>query len=379
MWSWYMTLAFAAPLSFDDALQVALDGAPAMARLAEDRRATTAQARSDGVWLGDPSVEAERVGEGVETRLSVPLPLALQPIAKSRISSSGRAFADHTWEADRAAFFADVGRAFLDLQRTVEIDALAHDTLALAIRMRDGTMARKAAGETGSVDAATAMAVAITEIARASRAHQDVADASLFLEALLGREPDGTTTPAGWPELAVPRSDLDPVAFPSAVAARDLAERRRAESMLAKMDAFRPEGTFGVTLAEPKSPIVGVSLPIPLALGPKTRAADASALSADASARELELSITAAWRSALRERTSAEEAWAASSVEGLDGALDALALAFDAGELSLAEYVTRRDAVVAGLATRIDARWRLESAALTLWELSGTLPPKDTP
>lgn len=368
-------------LDFEAALREATSRAPAVELAEGALRARLGELRSAYALLDNPEAEVERLPGETELRVGVPVPIALQPVTRASAAGAGRDAAHLQARVSRSAAVLEVGEAWLDARRALDRDALLQGTLDLARRSREGARKLLETGEIGLVDAAVTEAAAASAEAVASRARQEAVRLSLALEALLGRQPTGSVLLGDWPDLDVP-GERDPGSLPAALAAAREADRARAAATLAAQDLVpTPLVTAGWTAGGTDGAIVGVAVELPL-FAPGTGTLRQARGERDLLAAEAErarLSAQAEWTAGVRELEAAERAWAATRVDGLDQALDALASAFAAGEYSLTDYVTRRDAVLAGLEARIDARHRLEAAKLALWELAGELPVGGTP
>ena len=102
--------------------------------------------------------------------------------------------------------------------------------------------------------------------------------------------------------------------------------------------------------------------------------ASARAAGSAATADLARLDASATVLAAQAEIDIAERLAAAWDIPGLDAALTATVRRYDAGELSLPDYLARRDLAVEAEQNAVDARWRLARARLAAWELAGELP-----
>lgn len=382
MWLVLAATALAAPLSFDDAVREALaHGADARLAVAQ-QDIGLGDARTVGTLLVNPSVSAERELDRTRVDGRLALPVAGQPIARARAGAALRDAAETQGDADRVRAGLAAGRAYLDAQRSQELAALAADTLQLAERTRDAALKLGSVEEVSDVDAATLQAFAAHAVQDATTAEQDALRARLALEVALGREPTGEIQADGWPELPPP-DGVEPEALPDVRVAAGRAQAARSLHTLALMELVpRPVVTGGFEQDVGRTgAIVGVEVEVPL-FAPGFGAAQAARGRRDLAEAQADATRRAAaadWTAALAEVERARTAYQASRIEGLRPALEAIARAWESGEYSLTEYVTRRDALVDGLVTAIDTRYRLEIAELALWDLAGQLPPEITP
>jgi cobalt-zinc-cadmium efflux system outer membrane protein len=332
--------------------------------------------------MDNPSVSLEQDLEGRRASVSLQVPLAGQPIARGVARDALREAADLGGTVGRARAALSVGRAYLEAERAEQLARLAGETLAVAERNRDAARRLLKAREVSAVDAVTLAALAAQAVQDATTAQQEALAAQLAFEIALGREPLGQTTTAGWPDLPVPEG-IDPSHLPDAALAAEQARAARALATVSRMDLLpTPTVTGGWEERQTEAgPSIGVSLPIPL-FAPGRGAVRSAVAESDrlaALATQAQLGSKAEWTAAQGELLAAQRAYEASQAEGLYEGLQAIGLALEAGEYSLAEYTARRDALVDGLVTAIETRYRLEVARLALWELKGELPPEMTP
>jgi outer membrane protein TolC len=378
----WLTAALGAPLTFQDSLEEALARGPAVAVAEAQRRSNLGEAQSTGSWTDNPSVSLEQDIEGKRATVSLPVPLAGQPLARGVARGALRDAAELGGTVGRARAALSVGRAYLEAERAEQLARLAGETLAVAERNRDAARQLLEAREVSEVDAVTLAALAARAVQDATTAQQQALAARLAFESALGREPIGEASTAGWPDLPVPEG-TDPARLPDAALAADQARAARALATASRMDLLpTPTVTGGWEERETEAgPSIGLSFPIPLfapGLGRvRTAAAESDRLAAVAT--QAQLQAKAEWAAAQGELVAAQRAYEASQVEGLLEGLQAIGIALEAGEYSLAEYTARRDALVDGLITAIETRYRLEIARLVLWELKGELPPEMTP
>jgi outer membrane protein TolC len=370
------------PLGFDDALREAAEAAPAVLIAESTELARLGEIQVGYALFDNPDFAAERVSEDVELRLGLPIPIAGQPITRAVAAGAGRDAARLSAQAGRTGAVLDVGRAWLDARRALDLDELRQGTVELARQSREAARRLLETGEIGAVDAAVTEATAARAEVEASLARQEALRRAVLLEARLGRTPAGTLVPGDWPEILVPPG-RDPATLPAVLAAEREADRAGANATLAKQDLVPiPTVTGGwVTEGDAPGPIYGVAVEVPIfapGVG-SVRQARGERDVALARALEARLGAEAECTAASRELEAAESAWAASQVGGLRAALDDLARAFVAGEYSLVDYVTRRDAVIAGLEAQIEARYRRAIANLRMWELAGELPLGEPP
>lgn len=374
--------ALAEPLSFDAAVREALDHGSAAYSADARREVALGEARTTGALLANPTASAERELDRTRIAGRLPIPLAGQPIARARAGAALRDAAEAQGDAERVRAGLAAGRAYLDVERTQQLAVLAADSLRLAERSRDAALKLGSVEEVSEVDAATLQAFAARAVQDATIAEQDALRARLALEVALGREPTGELRAAGWPDLIAP-DRVDPAALPDVVVAAERADAARALRTLAVMNLVpQPVVTGGVEQdAGRTGAIVGVEVEVPIfapGLG-SARTARGRADLAEAEADAARRGAAADWTAALAEVDAAGTAYETSRIEGLRPALEAIARAWETGEYSLTEYVTRRDVLVDGLVTAIDTRYRLQVAELALWELAGRLPPEITP
>ena len=202
------------------------------------------------------------------------------------------------------------------------------------------------------------------------------------LEALLGRSPTGEAEPTGWPEVPTPPRP-DPAALPEVVAAGLDTRAALARATAARLALVPDLVVFGGVADHAGQPgtIWGATIEVPL-FAPRVgdvreAAARHDLASAEADRTRLELTVTAI--DAARALEDARAMSAAYAGVDLAGALTASASAWEAGEVSLPDWLARRNAILASLDGSIDARFDLERARLALWELSGQLPPEFGP
>ncbi|MFZ5481982.1 MAG: TolC family protein [Myxococcota bacterium] len=371
--------ALAAPLTLEDAVREALTAGPAAAVVEAEARAARAEARAEAAWENPSLVLDQGVGES-----SVIVEVPIDPSGLSRSAAAGRArdAVAVRRDAARAAVGVAVATAYLDAIRADERARVAGDARALAARQGEAARRLLAAGEVSVADAALLEAEAAASLARALETAREATLARMRLESLLGRTPAGDVDPTGWPDLPTPPT-LDPATLPAVIAADLDARAALAELAAARLDLL-PDLTVGAgpALNEGDTGLAwAASIELPL-FAPRTSPVVAAAGSRDralAEADRARLDAAVALATATRSFADARFVAEAYATVDLRGALSTAAAAWEAGELSLPDWLVRRDAILDALAASIDARWELGRANLAVWELAGVLPPEFTP
>lgn len=362
----------AAEVSFGDAVrQVSGTGARIVDAEATSARA---EARAAGAWP-NPTADVHRDSHDVTFELTIPIEAGA--FARGAVTPHLVGAIDVRARAARAAVGAAGGAAWLDARRSMDIARFAADEERLAGRLSRVAAARVDAGEWSLDEGALVRADAARVLDRALSWEQEARNATARLAVLLGVSADDLTLGA-WPAIPSPPT-LDAARVPEVLAAA-LDARAALGSLhaerLARIPALELSG--GYALSDHLDPIYGASVTIPLFApgGAKLRGAAARAEGAAATAELAGLDAVAAVRAAEAEIAVATRLAAAWDIPGLDTALQATVRRYDAGELSLPDFIARRDLAVEARRNAIDARWRLERARLAVWELAGELPPE---
>lgn len=372
----FLASNLARAMDFDGAVRAALDhGAEARIVAGEAGRAE-AEALAYAAWDGNPAIALERRPGETTLSLAVPVEIAGQPFARASAARREREGAALRAEAGRAAVGAVAGAGYLDAVRAREHAKLAEAALGLAGRLRDAAARRLAAGELSPTESALLQSEAARALDTALTLQREADTAARRLAVLIGAESAGVE---GWPRVPDP-PEVEAGSLPTLLAAG-----LDARAALARLTAERLERipdlhlTGGWSLEGETGPVFGAAIDLPL-FAPGTarvRAARAEVEIADAAAAREHLDVAASLADARAELAIAARVATAWDIPGLDRALDATARRYEAGESSLAGYVAERELTLSALGGAIDARWRLERARLTLWELAGRLPLED--
>ncbi len=374
---WLFSRAGAVEVTFAQALDEAVERAPAVGVAEGEYRASVGAALASRAVVADPTVSAEVRPSEESVEGSVQLPLAGQPVAAATAAARARDAAEVRLGAATARAALTAGEAYLELERAELLAALAEESLALALRSREATARLLQSGEIGAVDAAVAASVTADAANRAGLTRQEVLRARRRLEVALGRDPMGEVSAAGWPQLEPPPASE--VALPEARAAELDARAARASTTLARLQLIpSPQVGAGYTRSSDGNGLtlsLGVALPVFSPGIGAVRAASGTADRAAAASEQARLEALEAWRGGLADLDIARTAAELARVDGLAEALAQVNLGFEAGEYSLGEFVARRDAVLGGLIAQVEATFRVEQATLRLWQLLGELPP----
>lgn len=371
--------ALAAPLTIAEAVREALAEGPAAAVVDAEARAARAEAVGDAAWE-NPALE---VDQGIdESTLGVEVPIDPSGVPRGAAAARAREAIAVRRDAARTAVGVAAAAAYLEALHADERAKVAGDARTFAARQGEAARRLLAAGEVSAADAALLEAEAAASLARALGTAREATLARMRLEALLGRTPTGEAELTGWPDLPAP-PPLDPTRLPAVIAADLDARAALAELTSARLDLLpdlsvaagygRSEDAQGVVWA--------ASLEIPL-FAPRTAPVAAAAGARDRAEAEADRTrLEAAVASTTTSRALEDARSVAQAYESVDlrGALTTAAAAWDAGELSLPEWLVRRDAILEALDAAIDARWELGRANLAAWELSGVLPPEFDP
>jgi outer membrane protein TolC len=361
---------FAADISFEDALRQAVGNTPAARLVAADAASAKADARASAAWA-NPDVGVHV--EPDQTAVDIRVPVDFGALGRGGVVPAAVEAAELRRRAALAAVGAAAGAAWLDARRAVDVATLTLQAETLSGRLAAAARARMAAGEVSGDEGALLLADAASTLDRALTWEQEARNATARLSVLLGVPVDGMGV---WPTIPAPPA-LDAGRLVTVLAA-DLDARIALGNLhaerLARIPALELQG--GYILRGAVGPTYGASIAIPL-FAPgvaRVRAAAARADSAEAVQDQTRAESAATLAAAQAEMTLAERLAGAWDIPGLDGALDAATRRYDAGELSLSDYLARRNLAVEALQNAIDARWRLARARLAAWELAGALP-----
>jgi outer membrane protein TolC len=365
-------IAGAAELGFDEAVRMAVGETAALRISASDADLARAEARSSASWP-NPTVALREEPDQAGVEASVPIDLgaiALRGAISSRLQS-----ADLREEAGRAAVGAAAGAAWLDARRATDLAALVDQASELSASLAESAKRRVDAGEWSVDEGALVRADAARVLDRALSWSLEARNATGRMAVLLAIPAEDLSIGA-WPSVPGP-PPVDPARLPSVLAA-DLEARSALADLRAERIGLFPVVQLdgGYLFRGPVGPTWGASIEFPL-FAPgiqRVRAGEATASGAQARAELAKLDGLAAARSADDELAVAEKLAAAWDIPGLDDALAAATRRYDAGELSLVDYLARRDLALEARQGAVDARWRLDRARLAAWELAGKVP-----
>jgi outer membrane protein TolC len=372
-------VAAAGDLRFDDAVRLALEDGMQAQIVAEDARATRAEAHLYASVDQNPNLAIEKKPSETTVILSVPLDFAAP--ARMGAASTIVSASDVRERAARSAVASAAGAAFLDGVRARALADLAADVGSIAARLRASGDARFRAGEIPSAEHALLLADAARALDASLSLQRDADAAVRRLAVLLGMQPDDVVTPTGWPDLAVP-SEIDPTSLPAVLAA-DLDARAALKRVHAADLSLVPELTVsgGWQIEGEVGPVYGAAIALPLFApgAARSKAAHAARDELDAVAELTRLDTVTALANARSELTIAEEVADAWNIPDLDSALEAAVHRYESGESALIDFVNERDLALRALREAVDARWRLQRARLALWELAGETPVENHP
>lgn len=372
-----LSLAHGGEIGFFDAVRDAGTNTPS-ARVVDARAdAVDAQAREDSAW---PNPDISVRAEPGQARVEGVLPLDIGAMARGGTARATIEAAERRRQAELLAVSVAGGVAWLDARRDADLVLLKRRAEDLSEGLATVADERVNAGEWASDDGALLRADAASLLADVLGAELEAQSSMAQLSALLSLSEDGASLGV-WPTIAAPRN-LDPATV-SAVVVADLDARAALVASHAErltlIPTIRLEG--GYLFEGETGPTYGASMVLPLFApgAARVKGADARASGAAADADLARFDAVSAVRVARARLEFAERMSTAWNVPGLDDALDAAARRYGAGELSLPDYIARRNLAVAALQHVIDARWGLARARLAAWELVGELPTEDSP
>jgi len=364
----------AEPLSLMEAIDIGATRSFGAQRVNPTRGAAIAEARAEAAWAEDPRLAFERDDHGDTLALTVPI--ETEAWMRRRTAERWRAVAGQDAMLARVEAGLSAGAAWLDAWQAAEVARLYTDAQALAAEVQRAARARVAAGEWPASESALLQADAARALGRSLDAQRTAHLALLDLQRALGKNPDGNVVLGAWAPLpAAPPSS--PVESPIVLRA-DLA--RRAARLEANTAAWvrAPDLalTTGATLGDaPATALYGVEMTLPLGRSPK---------GAEARAELGEVNLREAQAQAQIDRSAADselqitgllvEAW---QIEGLGELERTLGQLLVAGELSLPDYVARRELATEARLGSIEAQWRRARAELDQWAMAGALPGMD--
>ena len=367
----FLHAAFAAPLSFEDAIDRALD-APAGRAVIATSVAERAGSRDALAWDANPELAYETAPDETVALVEVPVDLA-GPAKIAALGPTNKALEERARIARTSVGIA-AGAAWLDARRAEDDVAVAEVLERLGTRAIEVADVRARAGELGSVDRVLLGGDGVRALSLARQLRQAELTSQARLAALLGLEPPIDL--AAWTAVAeAPPIELSslPAVIGASLESRAALARRHAAAW-----GLLPELTLtaGWKTADTTGPVWGAALEVPL-FAPGLARLRAARGEADVAAATAELerangrTLLAEAMAELESSRASVESWSRIDVRE---ALDALVREVEAGERPAAEMLVRRKEVTDLVLDSIEARWRLERARLALWELAGRLP-----
>jgi outer membrane protein TolC len=366
-----------ARVPLEAALRLALERSPRMAGARADlEQARGAQAEGSLLIRGDPELSGEYLSQLLYGREAtrkwrvegaLPLEVAGQQWLRAEATRSAAQAAEEALAAAAAGVRAEVVTAYAHLHAAEQEAVLWRAAEDLARRLSAAADRRLEKGDVSEVDAAILQADALRFMARASAAEQALSAARLQLTGAVGAELPREVLAAGpVPAPAAPLLEARPVdSLPAVRAAARRAKAAEADLALAWRELV-PDVTVhlgmeqGTALVElpgleghrvsAESEIaVKLSVPLPLFNWRSARRSAAEAQVRRAAA-ELESARALAAQAMAQGRRRAELALAldasyAAAVPRANRALEDVERAYQAGQLNLAEYQVRRDAL----------------------------------
>lgn len=369
-------LALAAPLTLPQAAAEARAHGPAAALVEQELRAEQA-----AVWaasVGQSQAQLGLLASPTWSEWTLQVPLGMLLPVRPQALSAGRDLAGLRAVAARLEVVGAVLVAYLELARAQAVEALSLRLEDVAQGASRAAKARMQAGELDPGQAALLAADAARALDAARRASRARVLAALRLEALLGREPEGTAQAEGWPVLSAPPRVSAEEALAVALAQQ---EQRAAvaEHNAARLNALPPLFAVGGVEVEAGglAPLVGFTLsaPNPGSFA-SARAADAHAEAAALDLSRTRLETAAALAEAQTSLELAESALAAWAEVPTSTALEALEARSLAGEWSVAEILAARALLLDAGSAQAEAQVAVAQARWDLWALSGELPPE---
>jgi outer membrane protein TolC len=374
MW-WWISLAQAEPIRLEAALSEAAARGPG-ARVAElALEQGRAELQAAGLLAEGPRLEW--VQDHGAAELVVGLPLDAGMGARARLRHEGGQELELRQRLLSLEPSAAVAVAWLGLEKTGQDLALARDERDQAEQLLSNARRMQEAGELNIIDLMLIQAAAQEAGAALRAAEEAERAASSGLERLLGRAPAGALRAEG-------NLELPPPAEPS-VALRQEQARRAAAAGRAAQGAERwselglelKVGQHQDRLDGHRDPVVGLEWTAPLAAGRRGRVHQASASQA---LLEVELGqqlaeLAEAQVQAESRLAQAELHLAELRALPLEAAWRAHQARAAGGELPVTQLLDERDRLIHLRHALLDARLEVQEARLSLWLLSGALPP----
>jgi outer membrane protein TolC len=349
-------VAFAAPLTADEAVDLALGVHPDVVRAESELTAARGEARESVFLRSNPTVEGgvAVIGDRLEASIAQDVSLTGEGVAAHRAAVARRDTAELALQRARLVAAAEARHAWVDAVVARRREELATQALDLATRMLAATQAKVRVGEASELD----LRLARMEQAKAARdrlgAGADKADALTELSVLVRRnvgsdDVDGDPLAGAPPSTAAPATERSDV-----LAARSAADAAKARLSSARA-ATLPAVTLGAFAEDDGELVAGPSLGITLPLWHQNQAAKGAASGELAEANAAATSTEA--RAVAEQETSSARQATADSVMGSLGAdldadatqaLDSIERGFAAGELDLSETIFLRAEVVDG-------------------------------
>lgn len=366
-----------ARVSLESAVRLALQRSPRMAAARADLEQARGARAEGGLWIrGDPEFSGEYLSQQLYEReatrkwrveAALPLEVAGQQWLRSEVTRSASLAAEESLAAAEADVRAWVVKAYAHLYAAEQEAVLWKAAEELARRLSAAAERRLEKGDVSEVDAAILHADALRFLARASAAEQALGAARLQLTGAVGAELPRDVLAAG----SVPAPAQGPAAAPPAdsLAVTRAAAQRAAAAGADRALAFRelfPDVTVhvgveqGTALVElpgleghrvsaEREVTLKLSMPLPLFNWRSARrsAAEAEAMRATAeleAVRALAAQAIAQGRRRVELALAVDASYAAALPRSVR-ALEHVERAYQSGQLNLAEYQLRRDAL----------------------------------
>ena len=367
-------VAFAAPLSPDDAVAAALASNPEIARADAEFIAAKGASRQSTLLRENPEIGGAYgvVGGRIDASVAQPLSVSGEGLADHKSQQARAAAAAAAAERARLEVAAETRLAYVGAVVAHQEATLAAQAFDLATRQLTATEARVRAGEAADLDLRLARLDQAKVAGELLAAHSTEAEALATLSALVHRPVTGedlATDPlAAAPEPRPPsgeeRSDVRAARL--AVDAADAAVARERAAAL-------PPVTLGAFYeAEGGSVAAGPSLGVTLPLWHQNQTGVAEARGEAGVARA---ELGAATARAEAEKRTADDAHASAvttmaavpaTSDDAAAALVSIESGVSSGELDLVTTILLRDEVIAGQEGLIDARGQLANSRINL-------------